>query len=305
MKTGKKTKEQVIKELQERFPNLQLIGDYVGANEKMLIKCTNCGHEWYAIPRSVKASKHGCVKCGHLKANYEKSLQYFLNKYDSNQNELIEFESCHKVVVKCKKCGYIRTTTADNIYRYGCPACGQIKTHESQKLSKEEFIERAVKVHGNSYDYSKIEYVNYNTKVCIVCPKHGEFWQEPRKHLVDKCGCPKCSSSHGEKLICAILNELKIQYQHQVRINNPYADNNFIVDFKINDLIIEYNGIQHYVPVEHFGGELKFQKQKQRDQHLRQYCQDNNLKLLEIPFNDNESDIRNKIYNILNILPPN
>lgn len=61
-----------------------------------------------------------------------------------------------------------------------------------KKLSKEEFVERARKVHGDKYDYSKAEYVNAYTKVCIICPEHGEFWQTPHGHLCGK-GCSKCA----------------------------------------------------------------------------------------------------------------
>lgn len=299
MKSSKKTKEQLNQELQKNFPNLEIIGDYLGANEKTLIKCNNCGHEWYAIPRSVKSSKHGCPKCGYLKANYEKAFNYFINKYSSEKYELIEFESCHKVTVKCKICGAIRTTTADNIYRYGCPNCSLIKGSQVQRLTKEQFINNSIKVHGTFYDYSKAEVIDYNTKVCIICPKHGEFWQSPRKHYGDKCGCPKCASSHGERLICQILNDLNINYQYQVKIKNPYNDNNFIIDFKIDNIIIEYNGQQHYTPVEHFGGELRFQQQKQRDEYLKRYCEDYNIKLLEIPYTYTEKEIKAKIIEFL------
>lgn len=59
-------------------------------------------------------------------------------------------------------------------------------------LTKEEFVEKARKVHGDKYDYSKVEYVNSKTKVCIICPKHGEFWQTPNHHINDKSGCLVC-----------------------------------------------------------------------------------------------------------------
>lgn len=58
-------------------------------------------------------------------------------------------------------------------------------------MKQEEFIEKAILVHGEEYDYSKVEYKNTNTKVCIICPKHGEFFQKPSKHLLGQ-GCPKC-----------------------------------------------------------------------------------------------------------------
>lgn len=61
------------------------------------------------------------------------------------------------------------------------------------KLTTEEFIAKAKAVHGDRYDYSKVEYVNASTKVCIICKKHGEFWQRPSHHT-DGRGCSKCAS---------------------------------------------------------------------------------------------------------------
>ena len=59
------------------------------------------------------------------------------------------------------------------------------------KLTTEEFIKKGKEVHGDKYDYSKVEYVNSSTKVCIICPEHGEYWQSPHKHLTGQ-GCIKC-----------------------------------------------------------------------------------------------------------------
>jgi hypothetical protein len=58
-------------------------------------------------------------------------------------------------------------------------------------MTTEEFIYKAQDVHGGKYDYSKVEYVSNKTKVCIICPQHGEFWQSPEKHLKGQ-GCSKC-----------------------------------------------------------------------------------------------------------------
>ena len=71
----------------------------------------------------------------------------------------------------------------------------------SQKLTTEEFIKRAREVHGDKYDYSKVEYVNSKNKVCVVCKDHGEFWQVPSMHLRGH-GCSKCSTeNNAEKLL--------------------------------------------------------------------------------------------------------
>lgn len=62
-----------------------------------------------------------------------------------------------------------------------------------KKLTTKEFIENAVKVHGDKYDYSKVVYVNLKTPICIICPIHGGFLQKPYDHL-DGCGCQKCKN---------------------------------------------------------------------------------------------------------------
>lgn len=69
----------------------------------------------------------------------------------------------------------------------------------AKRLTCEEFIIKAKQIHGDKYDYSKAEYINSQTKVCIICPKHGEFLQTPNMHLKGQ-GCPKCAKkSIGEK----------------------------------------------------------------------------------------------------------
>ena len=74
-----------------------------------------------------------------------------------------------------------------------------------KKKTLEEFILDAKKVHGNKYDYSKVEYINSRTKVCIICPEHGEFWQTPRNHI--NCGdeCPYCAKlKYREKRLLGV-----------------------------------------------------------------------------------------------------
>lgn len=68
----------------------------------------------------------------------------------------------------------------------------------TKKKTTEEFIKESKKVHGDKYDYSKVEYSNNITKVCIVCPIHGEFWQIPKQHLRGQ-GCPKCGLFKNKK----------------------------------------------------------------------------------------------------------
>ena len=85
----------------------------------------------------------------------------------------------------------------------------------------EYYINIFKKIHGDKYDYSKVEYVNNQTKVCIVCPEHGEFWQTPMKHLVGR-GCPKCGKLSSSSSRTMERNEF-IKKSNEIH-DNKYAD---------------------------------------------------------------------------------
>ena len=74
----------------------------------------------------------------------------------------------------------------------GCPKCGREQANKSETLTKDEFVERANKIHFGKYDYSKVELSKVKDKVVIICPKHGEFIQEANSHLQGR-GCAYCS----------------------------------------------------------------------------------------------------------------
>ena len=89
----------------------------------------------------------------------------------------------------------------------------------SKKLTTEFFIERAKKVHGDKYNYSKVEYLDCYTPVCIICPKHGEFWQKPKNHLIGR-GCQKCGLIHRNIIRKETNLEVKV---YGVGINDVIA----------------------------------------------------------------------------------
>jgi hypothetical protein len=78
----------------------------------------------------------------------------------------------------------------------GCPECGKFKNKESRRKPLGQFVDEARKVHGDKYDYSKVENIYSRQKVCIICREHGEFWQTPYHHL-DGHGCPKCATERN------------------------------------------------------------------------------------------------------------
>ena len=95
------------------------------------------------------------------------------------------------IIVTCKKHGDFLTKPYNHMNGTGCRKCADEKNALKYRKDGDIFINDAVKVHGDKYDYSKVEYVNWKTKVCIICPEHGEFFQTPNAHLNGQ-GCPKC-----------------------------------------------------------------------------------------------------------------
>ncbi len=107
-------------------------------------------------------------------------------KYDYSKVDYHGAET--KVCIICPKHGEFWQTPHRHLMGDRCPMCSS-----RAKLNTEEFINRARAIHGDKYDYSKVQYVDNMTNVCIICPKHGEFWQRPSSHLIGQ-GCPVCGA---------------------------------------------------------------------------------------------------------------
>ena len=120
----------------------------------------------------------------------ERSNKKHKNKY--NYSNAYYKNSYTKVCIICPKHGEFYQTPSNHMRGRGCPTCALKKRSEGQRLTTDVFIEKAKEIHKNNYDYSNTDYKNNCTKVCIICPKHGEFYQVPHSHL-DGHGCNACS----------------------------------------------------------------------------------------------------------------
>ncbi len=85
---------------------------------------------------------------------------------------------------------------------------------------REIFISKAIEIHNDRYDYSKVEYVNNRTKVCIICPEHGEFYQLPKNHLHGQ-GCPECGKISAKQ--CHKHNYKEFLKSAELRFGNRYS----------------------------------------------------------------------------------
>lgn len=100
-----------------------------------------------------------------------------------------------KVVIICPLHGKFEKQPNKHLAsKQGCPVCGEKRGRTKRAYVNEYFVAKAKLIHGEKYDYGKVEYLNNHTKVIINCPYHGNFEQIPNSHLIGR-GCPKCSGN--------------------------------------------------------------------------------------------------------------
>lgn len=291
-----------------------------GSREKIEIICPKHGSFW-TLPRQFTLNMCGCPKCGNVKytnVDFIKECEKIHKNKNYDYSKVKYIKSTEPIIIICKKHGEFYPIASSFLNgKIHCPEC----TREKLRLGTEEFISRARQIHGNYYDYSKVEYKNCDSKVTIICPKHGEFDQYVTAHLKG-CNCPICARenmipSKGGELISKLLDSINVKYktQYKITLDKIARSSNVIyIDFifKINNRIyaIEYNGKQHYkyIPFFHANGYIDYEKQLRRDEVLREYCKDKNIILIEIKYNLTENEVRkllcdtfanNKITNIL------
>lgn len=145
-------------------------------------------------------------------------------------------------------------------------------------------------------DFSKFKYINSKEKSIIVCPEHGDF--EINAEQIKRGNiCPKCKKqygttghcSNGEIKIINYLNSKNIIFEREVGFYECRDGNPLSFDFYIKDknLLIEYNGAQHYKFIPFFHKTIKsFRKQKHHDWLKRNYAKRNNINLLTISYKE-------------------
>lgn len=177
-----------------------------------------------------------------------------------------------------------------------CSLCYHRENANMRRLPLEEFIKRAKVAHSGKYDYSKVNYVNSDTKVIIICPKHGEFWQSPNKHINYKQGCPLCNESKLEHEVQTMLDKHNIKYEREKHFTWLGLQS---LDFYLPNcnIAIECQGIQHFEPIKFFGGNEGFKNTVQRDFNKKILCENNKIKLIYITNNNFLGIINKQIFN--------
>jgi very-short-patch-repair endonuclease len=224
------------------------------------------------VATTKKLTQEEFIKKSYLKHN---------NKFDYN---LVNYTNARsKVKIICPYHGEFEQTPKNHLQGYGCIKCGG-----TFKSTLENFIKRSRIVHNNKYDYSETIYTNKRTKLKIKCPLHGIFLQTPDNHL-HSAGCPICKSSKGEIRIREYFLYNDIKFEEQKTFDECYDKIRLRFDFYLPEfnLIIEYDGIQHYKPTSFGSGSNaneKYLYTKRKDLIKEKFCINNGYNIFRIPY---------------------
>ena len=278
-----------VKSFIEKEGYTLLSNEYINSNTKICLKCPICNNEFYMTFGNFKYKNQRCPKCAneHRNDKNRHSYEYIKNYIENDGNyELLSnvYKNAHgKLLIRCKKHDYIYMTTYHDFQRGNrCVKC----SNESRafKLRHDyEYIKNYIEKEGEillSKDYKN------NLELLDIECKNRHRYKMSFGNFMSNHRCPICNESKGEKRISDILNNFDIKYIRQYKFNDCKFKHCLPFDFYLSDYncCIEFDGEQHYEIVEHFGGFDSFVNTKIRDTIKNEYCKNNNIKLIRIPY---------------------
>lgn len=286
--------------VEDTFPNeYTVLGKFINVGTRVLIKHNICDYEWNVFPSNLFSGQSKCPRCSDKVPHTTESFKKFVTEFTNGEFEITGEYVMAKVRIPIKhlKCNYEWEIFPTHIKKYGggCPRCSK-----RERYTTEGFNDKLNEITNGEYTTSD-KYINNRTVMKfqhLICNK--VFNETPTAILYTYCGCPHCndSLSKGERKIYDYLSSKRIIFNQQQTFPDCVDINALRFDFSILDEaksikgVIEFDGKQHFEPIEWFGGIESFQKQQRRDQIKNEYCKTNSIPLLRIPYWE-ESNINN------------
>jgi hypothetical protein len=256
------------------------IVDYKNNKTKVSIICNE--HGIFKQSPNVHLSGHGCFICANKNdiSNFiKKSIEIYGDIYDYSNSIYKNIYS--DIKIKCKIHGEFTIKPSHFLYeKNGCPYCSK-----NRYKNLDFFIDDANRIHNNKYKYELIKDLNKLSYINIICPIHGKFIQRIDSHISGN-GCANCNESKGESKICEFLDKNGIKFKRQFIFEGCKNKQNLPFDFYLIDynMCIEYDGEQHFNPIQYFGGPKKLQEIRINDSIKNKFCLDNEIKIVRISY---------------------
>jgi very-short-patch-repair endonuclease len=294
----KKNQLEYVEELSLKNPNLEVLEDYINAKTPILHRCKRHNIKWKISPDNALHG-YGCKECLREKIGEKNSKtheQYVKELKEINPNIIVlgeYIDAKTPILHRCLIDGYEWMVRPDNVLcGTGCPKCaGNIKKTHEEYVYELSCINPYIKV---------IEkYIDSVTPILHECLIDGYQWYAAPTNLLSGCGCPQCHESSGERQIRTWLEKHDVLYDFQKRFSDCKDINSLPFDFYLPDynIAIEYDGKQHFEPIEYFGGIKSFERTVKHDNIKNEYCKNNGISLLRIPYFKNvEEELNNFLF---------
>jgi predicted DNA-binding protein YlxM (UPF0122 family) len=187
----------------------------ISYKDKVLIKCPTHGDFFQNV--GAHLSGNGCPKCASKKRaiSLKKKTSCLIEEFRSVHGYKYDYSKVEysnnnlNIVITCKLHGDFEQLPSNHLAGKGCRKCGYGKSSVTKTSNTNEFLQKAYKLWGETFDYSKVNYKTAKNPIIITCRKHGDFEITPDKHLNGR-GCQRCSTGGFDKGIPAIMYYLRI-----------------------------------------------------------------------------------------------
>ena len=252
-------KKSFLEQMSELWPNLDFSNSiYINYYTKIEFICSEHGKQ-YKLPKYIK--KYGCGICSR-KNTYKKMTESNLlkipqedvikecNEIHNNRYNysLVKYKGSHvPIVVICPIHGQFETLPHNHKRGVGCIKCRNNLLSEKYRSSTEDFIEKALKIHGDKYSFPNLGYTSIFGSIQVFCNTHKRFFYPTASNFRQGTGCPYCKLNKAENFLTDIFEEYNIDYL--------YNDRRFINPLEIDILVDSYKfGIEHNGLVYHSYG---------------------------------------------------
>lgn len=289
----KKTHEEYTLEVRNINSNIEVISLYNGDSAPILHKCKIDGYEWYPRPTNILRGS-GCPMCAKVKKPTTEEFIARMESINSNIEVIGNYINNNTgILCRCKIDSYVWSPTPSNLLGgKGCPVCGGVK-----KRTIDEYVSEVARINSDIEIIG--QYINAATPILHKCKLDGHEWFAQPNHILSGHGCPVCNNSIGEKLIAKYFTDHNISFMPQYTFDDCKNKKKLPFDFYLPEhkVCIEYDGLQHFQPVDHFGGEDGFVIRQHNDAIKTTYCNENNITLLRIRYDQDVGVELNNFFN--------
>ncbi len=285
--------------------NLQLLSNkYKSAKSKMLWRCS-CGNVFKRCWSNIRNGQIHCLDCAkdnNVKGSRH-TKEFIVKEFKVRGYDVInaeDYKNKNTMLYAKGEDGYIYAVTYSSLKKVNKLTLSLSKYNKYNEYNINKHLK------DNNIDFSLVEIMD-GAIIKLRCNKCEEEvtrpWKDVRRYGIKCLNCDK-TISKGEVTIRNYLKKHGIRFETQASFSGCRYKLPLKFDFKLfigdNIILIEFDGVQHFRPIERFGGSEYFQIRKERDEIKNKYCKDNNIPLYRLTYLDFDNhELENKLEKII------